>query len=278
VRIARANARPARRGIPSVEKEVSEIKSCSAAIEPDAGSSLATLTCDPHIAYGTVAAAAAKADTRSRIGCLLRGLAAPRPECYDDAGCSKPPSVREKGSTRLSIHNRSPSFCPSLADAGRCAKEGASISLPDRPSLEWLRKTAKHRLSELRGTNPNAKLAEAQLAVARENGFSSWRALKAHIDNNSGQGPRDTAAPALTEEAVKTFLEHVGTGRIGDVRAMLAATPALVNAVGPHPFWGGRPQALHVAIEAKRARSLTCCSTRVPTSTVPTISTTIGRL
>jgi ankyrin repeat protein len=25
-----------------------------------------------------------------------------------------------------------------------------------------------------------------------------------------------------------------------------------VNAVGPHPFWGGRPQALHVAIETKR--------------------------
>ncbi len=26
----------------------------------------------------------------------------------------------------------------------------------------------------------------------------------------------------------------------------------MVNAVGPHPFWGGRPQPLHVAIETKR--------------------------
>ncbi|HEX7679104.1 MAG TPA: ankyrin repeat domain-containing protein, partial [Thermoanaerobaculia bacterium] len=26
----------------------------------------------------------------------------------------------------------------------------------------------------------------------------------------------------------------------------------MVNAVGPHPFWGGRPQALHVAIETGR--------------------------
>ena len=34
--------------------------------------------------------------------------------------------------------------------------------------------------------------------------------------------------------------------------AALAAAPPLVNAVGPHPFWGGRPQALHVAIERKR--------------------------
>ena len=36
------------------------------------------------------------------------------------------------------------------------------------------------------------------------------------------------------------------------VHLMLAAAPALVNAVGPHPFWGGRPQALHVAIESRR--------------------------
>ena len=29
-------------------------------------------------------------------------------------------------------------------------------------------------------------------------------------------------------------------------------SPALVNAVGPHPYWGGRPQPLHLAIEGKR--------------------------
>jgi hypothetical protein len=28
--------------------------------------------------------------------------------------------------------------------------------------------------------------------------------------------------------------------------------PTLLNAVGPHPYWGGRPQALHVSIETKR--------------------------
>jgi ankyrin repeat protein len=51
---------------------------------------------------------------------------------------------------------------------------------------------------------------------------------------------------------VAEFLEHVGTGRIDAVRATIEATPAIVNAVGPHPFWGGRPQALHVAIEGGR--------------------------
>jgi len=126
------------------------------------------------------------------------------------------------------------------------------MPLPERPSLEWLRKTAKDRLTELHATNPKAKLSEAQLAVARENGFSSWRALKAHIERTRNPGPRDAVAPALTEGVVDTFLEHVGTGRINEARAMLAAAPALVNAIGPHPFWGGRPQALHVAIEAKR--------------------------
>ena len=48
------------------------------------------------------------------------------------------------------------------------------------------------------------------------------------------------------------FLRAVGDGEIDSVRAMLAADPALVHAVGPHPYWGGRPQALHVAIETKR--------------------------
>ena len=122
-------------------------------------------------------------------------------------------------------------------------------SLPARPNLEWLRKTARDELASLRATRPQAKLAEAQLAVARDHGFSSWRALKSHVERLASVPP----APALDPETiVAAFLERVGTGRLDDVRAMLDAAPALVNAVGPHPFWGGRPQALHVAIEGKR--------------------------
>ena len=55
-------------------------------------------------------------------------------------------------------------------------------------NLEWLRKEAKRRLEELRKTNPDAQLAHAQLALARENGFPSWRALKAHVDTLSVDG------------------------------------------------------------------------------------------
>ena len=54
------------------------------------------------------------------------------------------------------------------------------------------------------------------------------------------------------DQVIATFLQRVGTGQIEDVRAMLTAVPALVNAVGPHPFWGGRPQPLHLAIEGRR--------------------------
>jgi len=56
----------------------------------------------------------------------------------------------------------------------------------------------------------------------------------------------------LPDEIVGAFFRHVGAGRIDEARAMLAAEPRLVNAVGPHPFWGGRPQALHVAVEGGR--------------------------
>jgi ankyrin repeat protein len=55
-----------------------------------------------------------------------------------------------------------------------------------------------------------------------------------------------------SDRIVAEFFEHVARGRIDEVRAMLAATPRLVNAIGPHPFWGGRPQALHLAIENTR--------------------------
>lgn len=57
------------------------------------------------------------------------------------------------------------------------------LALPDAPNLEWLRKQAKRRLEELRAENPAAQLADAQFDLAKRYGFSSWRALKAHIDS-----------------------------------------------------------------------------------------------
>jgi hypothetical protein len=51
--------------------------------------------------------------------------------------------------------------------------------LPDRPSLEQLRKQARER----QRATPNATLAEAQFALAREYGFESWAKLKHHVES-----------------------------------------------------------------------------------------------
>jgi len=119
-------------------------------------------------------------------------------------------------------------------------------ALPARPNLEWLKKTAKQHLRELRARNSATRLAEAQLAVARRFGFSSWRALKAHIEQFA------PASQSVDEARIAAFLHDVGTGHVDAVKATLAEFPGIVHAVGPHPFWGGRPQALHVSIESNR--------------------------
>ena len=120
-----------------------------------------------------------------------------------------------------------------------------TLPLPPRASLDWLRKTARQNLRTLKANDPTARLADAQLALARAYGFSSWRALKAHVEAQPpGQPSADSVATA--------FMRLVGDGETARVRAALDAEPGLANIVGPHPYWGGRPQPLHVAIETKR--------------------------
>jgi ankyrin repeat protein len=55
-------------------------------------------------------------------------------------------------------------------------------ALPADPDLDWLRKTAKQRLARARARDAGARLHLAQLELAREYGFTSWRALKAAVD------------------------------------------------------------------------------------------------
>lgn len=69
-----------------------------------------------------------------------------------------------------------------------------SLSLPDAPNLDWLRKQAKRRLDELRQANAAAQLADAQFDLAKQYGFPSWRALKAHIDSLTLDGQLFEAA------------------------------------------------------------------------------------
>jgi ankyrin repeat protein len=83
--------------------------------------------------------------------------------------------------------------------------------LPERPSLEYLKKLAKDRLREMRRSNPAAKLAGAQLSVARDYGFSSWRALKSDIEQSAAQ-----------------FFDACENGDIARLRELLARDPKLV--------------------------------------------------
>src|ERR1700753_375155 len=60
------------------------------------------------------------------------------------------------------------------------------LTLPDNPHLQQLREQAKERLELIRVDAPDAQLSDAQLALARDYGFPSWRALKAEVDRRTG--------------------------------------------------------------------------------------------
>src|SRR5688572_10727085 len=88
-------------------------------------------------------------------------------------------------------------------------------TLPESPSLEWLRKQAKRLLRQLQATDPAVRLADAQFALARAHGFASWRALKAHIETLTIEG--------------RAF-ELARAGDAGALRTMLDANPSLLHA------------------------------------------------
>lgn len=84
----------------------------------------------------------------------------------------------------------------------------APPSLPDAADLDWLRKQAKRRLAELRQAAPDARLAAAQFALARQYGFPSWRALRAHVDARTVEGRLVDAARGGTVERLAALLDE----------------------------------------------------------------------
>ncbi len=101
--------------------------------------------------------------------------------------------------------------------------------LPDRASLEYLKKLAKDRLHELRRADPRARLTSAQLAVAREHGFSSWRALKAEVERRQ-------------QDNVTLFFAACARGDVDALRDLLAREPDLARVSKPggqHSGWTG---------------------------------------
>ncbi|HKX64665.1 MAG TPA: hypothetical protein VJM78_05090 [Rhizomicrobium sp.] len=60
--------------------------------------------------------------------------------------------------------------------------------LPPLPHPHHLRKQAKARLAAMKAKGPSARLADAQLILAREYGFPNWAALQAEVARR-GAGP-----------------------------------------------------------------------------------------
>jgi ankyrin repeat protein len=111
--------------------------------------------------------------------------------------------------------------------------------LPERASLEYLKKLAKDRLQELRRSDPKAQLATALLLVARDHGFSSWRALKAELEQRQ-----------VTH--LVQFFETCANGDLDAIGAFIANDPGLTHATHPrrpHAGW----TALHEAAKRRHA-------------------------
>jgi ankyrin repeat protein len=111
----------------------------------------------------------------------------------------------------------------------------SSSNLPERPSLEYLKKLAKERLRELRRADPGARLAQAQLAVARDHGFRSWRALKAEVDR-------------LGASLIESFQAACAEGDVPALRRLLDEDESLVRERGAD----GRT-CLHLAVRHPEA-------------------------
>lgn len=86
------------------------------------------------------------------------------------------------------------------AQGGDAARPAPERRLPDRPSLEQLRKQAKDllraaragdasanaRIAAIRNAGERPMLSDSQLALAREYGFASWSRLVHHVEGITG--------------------------------------------------------------------------------------------
>src|SRR5262245_4639328 len=124
------------------------------------------------------------------------------------------------------------------------ANPGPARPLPERATLEHLKKEAKQRLKTMRLEDPGATLAAAQLATARQYGFASWRRLIAYVTALHDKGDQ-------LRQAV-----HDGDLRLA--AAILDVYPDLVNATIDLTSRRRRPsdtvamRLLHVAIAANQ--------------------------
>ena len=111
--------------------------------------------------------------------------------------------------------------------------------LPDRPSLEQLRKQAKEHLDTLRGADPSATLSAAQHALAREYGFESWPKLVHHIESLNPANRLLHPAELKSDQKllwspgrgtdVWALIQACTSGDLATVKALIAKDPSLAR-------------------------------------------------
>src|SRR5688500_16895800 len=111
--------------------------------------------------------------------------------------------------------------------------------LPERPSLEQLRKQAKEHLDTLRAADPAVNLATAQHALAREYGFESWPKLVHHIETvrpavlklQPAELKSDQKLTWSTGRGVDVWalMQACASGDLESVRALIARDPSLAR-------------------------------------------------
>jgi len=104
----------------------------------------------------------------------------------------------------------------------------ATRSLPANANLEFERKRAKALLRRLRRESPDAKLSDAQFAVARELGFVSWPRLVQYFDTleRDALSERNTVYKLdFYDGGVRSLLAEHGARREWAARSLAAFVP-----------------------------------------------------
>ncbi|HEY7475375.1 MAG TPA: ankyrin repeat domain-containing protein [Vicinamibacterales bacterium] len=112
--------------------------------------------------------------------------------------------------------------------------------LPERPSLEQLRKQAKEHLDTLRAADSAATLSGAQHALAREYGFDSWPKLVHHVESLEPHRQMLQPAELKSDEKLKwsagrgsdvwTLFQACSAGDLRTVQTLIAKDPSLARA------------------------------------------------
>jgi hypothetical protein len=108
-----------------------------------------------------------------------------------------------------------------------------SRQLPEKPSLEYLKKQAKELLRGM----PHGKLADAQHKLANEYGFATWAKLKSHVEATALSPAESLREAVCDSDAV----------RVAELLARFPELRARIN--DPLPGYGFGGHALFAAVQ-----------------------------